>query len=78
MSDDRKSDAEEDTFTDDIADVTLDLLLEEEVEQYLESKCWFLPRRRFIDDGRGGFERVSIMPEEFARYRPLGHKVTPI
>ena len=62
---------EEDTFCDDVADVTLDLVLEGDVERYLESKNWFLPMRRFVDDGQGAFHRVPILPEEFARYRPL-------
>jgi ankyrin repeat protein len=68
---------DEGTWTDEIADVTLDLVLEDDVEQYLESKNWFLPMRRFVDDGQGAFVRVPILPGEFARYRPLGFKVSP-
>ncbi|TLD05667.1 hypothetical protein E2P81_ATG10630 [Venturia nashicola] len=63
------------TYADDIADVTLDLVLEDDVEQYLESKNWFLPMRRFVDNGAGAFERVPIMPKEFARYRPSDLKI---
>jgi ankyrin repeat protein len=66
---------ENNIWTDEIADITLDLVLEDDVERYLESKNWFLPLRRFFDDGQGAFVRVSIMPEEFARYRPLDFKV---
>ena len=66
---------DEDAWTDEIAHVTLDLVLKDEVERYLESKNWFLPMRRFVDDGRGAFVRVPIMQEEFARYRPLDFKV---
>jgi hypothetical protein len=68
---------EDDTATDDIADITLDLVLAEEIEQYLESKNWFRPIRRFIDDGEGAFVKVPILPAEFARYRPLGYNSTP-
>ena len=63
------------TWTDEIADITLDLVLGDDVERYLEGKNWFLPMRRFVDDGQGAFVRVPIIPEEFARYRPLGFKV---
>jgi ankyrin repeat protein len=66
----------DDTWTDEIADVTLDLVLEDDVEIYLESKNWFLPMRRFIDDGRGACFHVPIMPDEFARYRPRDFKVS--
>jgi hypothetical protein len=66
---------EDDTWTDEIADITLDLVLGDDVERYLEGKNWFLPMRRFVDDGQGAFVRVPIIPEEFARYRPLGFKV---
>jgi ankyrin repeat protein len=68
---------EGDTWTDEIAEVTLDLVLEDDVEQYLESKNWFLPMRRFVDDGQGAFVRVPILQAEFARYRPLDFKVSP-
>lgn len=67
---------DEGTWTDEIADVTLNLVLEDDVERYLESKNWFLPMRRFIDDGQGAFVRVPVTPEEFARYRPLDFKVS--
>ena len=76
-SSEQTADVEDDeTWTDEIADVTLDLVLEDDVEMYLESKNWFLPMRRFVDDGQGAFVRVPIMPEEFARYRPLDFKVS--
>lgn len=66
----------EDAWTDEIAPVTLDLVLEDEVETYLKSKNWFLPLRRFVDDGQGAFDRVPIPPGDFARYRPLDFKVS--
>jgi ankyrin repeat protein len=68
---------EDNTDTEDIADITLDLVLAEEVEQYLESKNWFLPMRRFIDSGEGAFDKVPILPAEFARYRPKGSHSAP-
>jgi ankyrin repeat protein len=64
------------TWTDEIADVSLDLVLEDDVEWYLESKNWFLSMRRFVDNGQRAFVRVPILPEEFARYRPLCFKVS--
>jgi hypothetical protein len=68
---------EDDTDTGDIADITIDLVLAEDVEQYLESKNWFLPMRRFIDSGEGAFDKVPILPAEFARYRPKGYHSAP-
>jgi hypothetical protein len=68
---------EDDTDTDDIANITLDLVLAGDIEQYLESKNWFHPMRRFIDNGEGAFDRVPILPAEFARYRPAGYNSAP-
>jgi ankyrin repeat protein len=60
---------------DDSADVTLDLIFEEVLEQYLESRNWFIPKRRFVDNGDGAFYRVPIVPSEFGRYRPPGFEI---
>jgi ankyrin repeat protein len=68
---------EGDANADDIADVTLDLVLAEEVERYLQSKNWFLPMRYFIDSGDGAFDKVPILPADFARYRPAGYHSAP-
>jgi len=68
---------EAENWSDEIADVTLDLVLEDDLERYLESKNWFLPMRRFVDDGQGAFARVPILQAEFARYRPLDFDVSP-
>lgn len=66
---------DEEDCDDEIADVNLELVLDDDVEGWLERKNWFLPMRRFVDDGHGAFVRVPILPEEFAQYRPLGFKV---
>jgi ankyrin repeat protein len=71
-------DAEADEYdgdSDEFADVTLDLVFEEVLEQYLESRNWFSPRRRFVDNGEGAFYRVPIVLSEFGRYRPQGFEL---
>lgn len=49
---------------------TKDLVLEPDLELYLESVNWFLPARRFVDRGDGGFDLASIAPADFSKYRP--------
>jgi ankyrin repeat protein len=66
---------ERDENPSDFAEVTLELVFEEVLEQYLESKNWFLPKRRFVDSGEGAFYRVPMVSSEFGRHRPLGFKI---
>lgn len=54
----------------DTAIPTKDLVLEANLELYLESVNWFLPARRFVDRGDGGFDLMPIARADFSRYRP--------
>lgn len=48
----------------------LDLILEEDVERYLASRNWFLPLRRFVDQGDGTFDELPLDPSDFWKFRP--------
>lgn len=65
----------DDTTSDTTEAGLLDLVLEENIEQYLESKNWFLPTTRFIDRGDGAFDQVPIDASAFPRYRPAQLKL---
>ncbi|KAL1585185.1 hypothetical protein WHR41_06424 [Cladosporium halotolerans] len=55
---------------DKVAAIGLELVLEDDVEKYLESKNWFLPMRRFIDGGDRSFKEEPIDRSEFWKFRP--------
>lgn len=50
--------------------VRLELILDHDVNAYLEKNFWFVPARRFIDSGDGSFDTVDILPDEFAKFKP--------
>lgn len=60
--------------TDDTAGYGHEVVLEGDVEKYLESKNWYLPRKRFVDRGDGTFGQTAINPSDFAKFRPEGFK----
>ena len=52
---------DEDAYACAIADVTLDLVVEDSVGRYTKSKNWFLSRRHSADDGKEAFGQPLIL-----------------
>ncbi|KAM0718511.1 hypothetical protein Q7P37_005581 [Cladosporium fusiforme] len=48
----------------------VELVLEDDVERYLESQNWFLPMRRFVDRADGAFDEQPLDSSEFWKFRP--------
>jgi ankyrin repeat protein len=51
-------------------EVNAELVLEQDIEGYFEKNFWFVPARRFVDNGDGSFNAVDILHSEFAKYKP--------
>jgi hypothetical protein len=51
-------------------DVQVELVLEDDTDDYLEGNLWFVPARRFMDNGDGSFDAVDILLSEFTKYKP--------
>jgi ankyrin repeat protein len=63
-------DVAEDLYCGDANAPNVELILKHEIKGYLEDNFWFVPPRRFVDNGGGCFDAVAILPSEFAKYKP--------
>jgi hypothetical protein len=55
---------------DEVNEINVELILQHDIESYFEKNFWFVPPRRFVDNGDGSFDAVDILPSEFGKYKP--------